>query len=73
MSAEFPLTNFNAGGRSLICMRALPGMISKTPIHQAAGPISAGEHDSYYGEREGVKTYVIRRSCQTLPCFVIYF
>jgi hypothetical protein len=73
MSAEFPLANFNKGGRSLICMRAVPGSVSNTPMHNVPGPISKNERDSYFAVKDGVKTYVIRRNAQTLPCFVVYF
>jgi hypothetical protein len=69
MTAGFPLNNFNQGGRRLICMRALPGDVSITPIHSPAGPIGINEPDSYFR----IRTYVIRRSDQTLPCIVVHF
>jgi len=53
----------------MIALRALPGKISNTQMHEAAGEIGNDAFDSYLVNG----TYVIRRSCQTLPCFVIYY
>ena len=73
MTAKFPVENFNGGNSRLICMRALPGSSSPTTLMEQAGPIDFKDYDSYFGQKAGVKTYVIRRACQTLPCFVIYY
>jgi hypothetical protein len=53
-------------------MRALPGDKSSSILMGQAG-IDSGEYDSYFGQRDGVSTYVIRRPCQTLPCYLIYY
>jgi hypothetical protein len=64
-----PVCSYNGGGAAVICFRALPGMISRRPIAQAAGPIGVDAYDSHESE----EVYVIRRSCQTLPCFLIHY
>lgn len=66
------MQNFNEGNR-LICMRALPGTQSTQIIMEQAGKIDRAEYDSFLGQKDGVETYVIRRPCQTLPCYVIYY
>jgi hypothetical protein len=73
MTAKFPVQNFNHGNNRLICMRALPGDQSSQILMNQAGKIDNGEYDSYFGQRDGVNTYVIRRPCQTLPCFLVYY
>jgi len=73
MTAKFPVQNFNVGSNTLICMRALPGDESSGILMDHAGKIDSGEYDSYFGQRDGVSTYVIRRSCQTLPCYLIHY
>lgn len=52
-------------------MRALPGRVSKVTmkVGVVAGDIAVDEYDSI---QSGI-VYVIRRSCQTLPCFLIHF
>lgn len=51
-------------------MRAVPGAISTHSIDQAASSnFGAQESDSYCG----FERYVIRRTCQTLPCIVIHY
>jgi hypothetical protein len=52
-------------------MRALPGRVTKFGMKGGivAGDIGVDEFDSI---ASGV-VYVIRRSCQTLPCFLIHF
>ena len=69
LTAGLPLSQFNFGSRRLICMRALPGKVSDCQISTPAGPIGENECDSYASGG----TYVIRRACQTLPCFVVHF
>lgn len=53
----------------MIAMRAIPGTRSETPLYGAAGEIGVDPFDSH--SANGI--YVIRRSCQTLPCFTIHF
>jgi hypothetical protein len=72
-TAKFPVENFNQNSRVLIGMRALPGSSTTNVIREHAGGIQRREYDSIYGEKDGVCTYVIRRTCQTLPCFLIYY
>jgi hypothetical protein len=71
MEATIPFNNHNRGGKMLIAMRALPGTVSKVTMRAGivAGEIGVDEYDSIVS---GV-TYVIRRPCQTLPCFLIHF
>jgi hypothetical protein len=39
-----------------------------------AGPIGSTVYDSIVDKLDGgVVTYVIRRPCQTLPCFVVHY
>jgi len=55
----------------MIAVRALPGTVAtSTHLFGAAGPIGTDEFDSSVYD-DGV--YVIRRSCQVLPCFVIHY
>ena len=54
----------------LICMRALPGLISNKLIGETATcEFTEDEPDSYHSNQ----TYVLRRTCQTLPCIVIHY
>ena len=53
----------------MIAVRALPGKVSKKPMYGAAGVIGSDKFDSHHSR----DAYVIRRSCQVLPCFVIYY
>jgi hypothetical protein len=54
----------------MIALRCLPGRISdNAKLFGKAGNIGVDEFDSYCNGG----TYVIRRACQTLPCFVIYY
>jgi hypothetical protein len=54
----------------MIAVRVLPGTVSTSrPLFGEAGVIGKDEFDSYFAD--GV--YVIRRSCQVLPCFVIHY
>ena len=65
----------DSSGRRMIAFRALPGTISKSHLYGVAGAIGFDSFDSYaqrdYVSSDGV--YVLRRSCQALPCFVIYY
>lgn len=63
------VNSYCSGTRSVIAFRALPGNVSLAPIHGAAGPIGTEMFDSH----ESSGTYVIRRSCQALPCFLVHF
>jgi len=54
-------------------MRAVPGLESRTFIREQAGAIRGNECDSIFSQKDGVDTYVIRRSQQTLPCFLVYY
>ena len=57
----------------MIAMRVLPGTVAaRTDLFGAAGPIGTDEFDSSRYD-DGVPVYVIRRSCQVLPCFVIHY
>lgn len=58
-----------ASGRRMIAARLLAGTISDKSIFGAPGAIGEDPYDSHYDSG----TYVIRRPCQTLPCFVIYY
>jgi hypothetical protein len=49
---------------------ALPGKQSSQPIRDSSiPPISAKEPDSFVKD----DVYVIRRSCQTFPCFLVHY
>ncbi len=54
----------------MIAVRILPGTICSTnPLYGEPKAIGTEEYDSYLSG--GV--YVVRRSCQILPCFVVYY
>jgi hypothetical protein len=53
----------------MIAVRALPGRKSGKIMHGAAREIGMETFDSYAAR----DAYVIRRSCQVLPCFLIYY
>lgn len=54
----------------MIGARVLPGTVCYlNPLFGEAGEIGSDEFDSYFSG--GV--YVVRRACQVLPCFVIYY
>ena len=53
----------------MIAVRALLGKVGNTPMYGAAGEIGSDAYDSHHSR----DAYVIRRSCQTLPCFLIYY
>lgn len=55
--------------RRMIAVRARPGNIGSTAMYGAAGTIGVDQYDSYVSG----DTYVLRRPCQALPCFIIYF
>lgn len=61
--------------RRMIAFRALPGTISNRHLYGVAGAIGFDSFDSYADwttiSSDGV--YVLRRSCQALPCFLIYY
>jgi hypothetical protein len=69
LDAKKPVEVYNGGGWSVIAFRALPGKVSSSTIYTAPGEIGYLEFDSYVSD--GI--YVIRRACQTLPCFQIFF
>jgi hypothetical protein len=53
----------------MIGVRVLIGRVSTSPMYRATGAIGTDSHNSYHrGD-----AYVIRRSCQALPCFLIYY
>ena len=59
------------GHRRMIAVRVLPGTVAtSTHLFGEAGPIGTDEFDS---SRYDDGVYVIRRSCQVLPCFVIHY
>lgn len=68
-AASYNVGNTTSGDRVMIAMRAIPGTRSETPLYGAAGEIGIDPFDSYSVN----DIYIIRRSCQTLPCFVIHF
>jgi len=68
--ASIPVNSYNGGGKSVIALLSLPGTVSSTPIHKMADKIGSETYDSYRSEGA---IYVIRRSCQTLPCFLVHY
>jgi hypothetical protein len=64
-----PVNSYSHGGRTVIAFRALPGAVSTTAIHSPAGAIGRDKFDSY---RSG-GVFVIRRTCQALPCFLVHY
>jgi hypothetical protein len=69
LDAKKPVEGYNGRGWSVIAFRALPGKVSSTAISTAPGEIGYDEFDSHVSN----DVYVIRRACQTLPCFQIFF
>jgi hypothetical protein len=53
----------------MIAVRAMPGRTSGKIMHGAAREIGKETYDSYHAR----DAYVIRRSSQVLPCFLIYY
>jgi hypothetical protein len=54
----------------MIAVRILPGTVcSSNVLYGEPGAIGKEDYDSYLSS--GV--YVVRRSCQVLPCFVVYY
>jgi hypothetical protein len=53
----------------MIAVRALPGKVGGKAMYGAAAAIGSDADDSYQAR----DAYVIRRSCQALPCFLIYY
>ena len=53
----------------MIAVRALVGKVSDKPMYGPAGDIGVDAYDSYHRGQ----AYIIRRSCQALPCFLIYY
>jgi len=68
--ASIPVNSYNVGGKSVIALLSLPGTVSSTPIAKAADKIGWETYDSYRSEEA---VYVIRRACQTLPCFLVHY
>ena len=64
-----PISSYNAGSKVLIAFRALPGNTDASAMHHQAGRIGVDQFDSCLSGG----TYVIRRSCQALPCFLVHF
>jgi hypothetical protein len=62
--------SFNTGHYSLITFRTLFGKVSQRPLKGIPSSIGGDKYDSY---TDGNGTHVIRRACQTLPCFLIHF
>ena len=69
MSEYYNKSVANPGDRYMIALRALPGNVSKQYLYGPAGAIGNDEFDSYCSG----PVYVIRRACQVLPCFLIYY
>jgi len=69
LDAKKPVEGYNGRGWSVIAFRALPGKVNSVAMHTAPGDIAHNEFDSYLSN----EIYVIRRACQTLPCFQIFF
>ena len=53
----------------MLGVRLLPGKKGSKAVYGAAEEIGVDEFDSYH--KDGV--YAARRSCQVLPCFVMYY
>lgn len=53
----------------MIAVRALPGKVGTKPMYGAAKAIGTDADDCYQAR----DAYVIRRSCQALPCFLVYY
>jgi hypothetical protein len=64
-----PFASYNHGNKVLIAFRALPGDTDGGSMHNQAGRIGLDKFDSVLSGG----TYVIRRSCQALPCFLVHF
>jgi len=64
-----PVNSYNTANRTIIAFRALPGTISFHAQHHAPSIIGVDEFDSHFSGT----IYVIRRACQTLPCFLVHY
>jgi hypothetical protein len=66
-----PVKSYNMNGTSVIALLALPGIVSNRRLEGSIeNQIGKDAFDSYRG---GDGIHVIRRSCQTLPCFLVHF
>jgi hypothetical protein len=66
-----PVKSYNMNGTSVIALLALPGNVSERRLEGSLeNEIGKDVFDSYRG---GDGIHVIRRSCQTLPCFLVHF
>jgi len=70
MSLGYNLGSNEVGTRRLLACKALPGVTSNKNLgRKVVGKIGSAKFDSY--SAGGV--FVIRRSCQLLPCLVIHY
>jgi hypothetical protein len=64
-----PVNSYNTANRTVIAFRALPGTITFQAQHSVPGPVGVDMYDSHCSGT----VYVIRRPCQTLPCFLVHY
>jgi hypothetical protein len=64
-----PVMSYNMANRTIIAFRALPGTISYQAQYTVPAPIGMDLYDSHCSGT----VYVIRRPCQTLPCFLVHY
>jgi hypothetical protein len=67
--ALMPINSFNSGSKVAVVLLAMPGTISPTAVRTVPGPIGEDSFDSHASGH----IYVIRRSSQCLPCFLVHW
>jgi hypothetical protein len=64
-----PVGSYSHGARMVIAFRALVGEVSSSALRRAPGRIGSDKYDSH----SSGNIYVIRRSIQALPCFLVHW